>query len=55
MAGKRWLRGEYEERDGSKSARIADIFEIDCGSCGKYEVRKERSADDQFPQKRLPQ
>src|SRR4051812_27488561 len=52
---KRWLRGEYQERGGSRSARIADIFEIDCGCCGKFEVREERSVDDQFPKKHLPQ
>lgn len=55
MAVKRWLRGEYEGRDGSKSARVADIFEINCDSCGKYEIREERTGDNQFPQKHLPQ
>lgn len=54
MAGKRWLRGEYQERDGGKSARIAEIFEIDCRSCGKFEVGEKRPADKQFPQKHLP-
>jgi hypothetical protein len=56
MAIKRWLRGEYEGRDGSRSARVADIFEIDCHLCGKYEIREDRSAENQFPNiRRLPQ
>lgn len=34
--GKRWLPQSERERITSDS--IADVFEIDCPHCGKYEV-----------------
>jgi hypothetical protein len=55
MTAKRWLRGEYQQRDGGSSARVADVYEIDCATCGKYEYREARSAESHFPASRLPQ
>ena len=44
LAFKRWLRGEYQQVSGvGGSMPVADIFEINCNMCGKYEHRVERS------------
>lgn len=41
---KRWLRGEYQRvSGGGTSVPVADIFEINCQTCGKYEYREARS------------
>jgi hypothetical protein len=42
-AVKRWLRGEYQQGGSGDNAPIADVFEIDCQTCGKYEYREDRS------------
>ena len=41
---KRWLRGDYKQGGTGDHALIADVFEIDCQTCGKYEYREECSA-----------
>jgi hypothetical protein len=39
---KRWLRGAYAVAvAGGGSRQVADVFEVDCPSCGKYERREE--------------
>jgi hypothetical protein len=39
---KRWLRGAYESiAAGGAGTQVADVFEIDCPTCGKFECREE--------------
>lgn len=39
---KRWLRGAYARvTAGGAGAQIADVFEVDCPTCGKYERHEE--------------
>ena len=41
---KRWLRGDYKQGGTGDHALIADVFEINCQTCGKYEYRELCSA-----------
>lgn len=42
LATKRWLRGEYRQATNEfNGAQIADMYEIACPVCGKYEIRQE--------------
>jgi hypothetical protein len=41
---KRWLRGDYRQvASGGSNAQVADVFEIACPTCGKYEHREDRA------------
>jgi hypothetical protein len=43
MASKRWLT--LDEREFFRNDESEDVFEIDCKTCGKYEIRDDHAPE----------